>query len=256
MDICGKKQRAFGCDYIATGHYAKTEYSEKYKTWVLKRSNANQKDQSYVLWSIPKELLEHIIFPLADFESKEEIRKIAKENNLKVASKPDSEDICFIPDGNYKKFLKENSDIQERKGNIVLRDGTIVGTHTGIINYTIGQRKGLGISYKEPLYVLKLDKEKNEVVVGTEKEIYNDTLYAEELNFLVDFDKWENDIFAKIRYSAKPAKAKVEKKDKTLKATFDTPQKAITKGQSVVFYDEMRNCSWRRKNNLTWKNKQ
>lgn len=110
-----KKAKELGCNYIATGHYAKTEYSKEYKRWVLKKSNAGRKDQSYVLWSIPKEILEHVLFPLADFEDKEEIRKIARENNLKVANKPDSEDICFIPDGNYKKFLENNSNIKEKK---------------------------------------------------------------------------------------------------------------------------------------------
>ncbi len=109
------KAKELGCEYIATGHYAKTEYSNEYGRWVLKKSKSTLKDQSYVLWSIPKELLEFIIFPLADFESKDEIRKIARENNLKVANKPDSEDICFIPDGNYKKFLEENSNIKQNE---------------------------------------------------------------------------------------------------------------------------------------------
>lgn len=110
-----EKAKELGCEYIATGHYAKTEYSEEYKRWVLKKSNAGKKDQSYVLWSIPKELLQFILFPLSDFENKEDIRKIARENNLKIADKPDSEDICFIPDGNYKKFLEDNSDIKSKE---------------------------------------------------------------------------------------------------------------------------------------------
>lgn len=110
-----EKAKELGCSYIATGHYAKTEYSTEYRRWVLKKSNAGGKDQSYVLWSIPKEILEHLLFPLADFENKEEIRKIARENALKVANKPDSEDICFIPDGNYKKFLENNSCLKENK---------------------------------------------------------------------------------------------------------------------------------------------
>lgn len=138
-----EKAKELGCDYIATGHYAKTEYSEKYKRWVLKKSNAGKKDQSYVLWNIPKELIEHVLFPLAEFESKDEIRGIAKEHNLKVANKPDSEDICFVPDGNYKKFLENNSDIKPKKGNIVNSKGEVLGKHTGLYNYTIGQRKGL-----------------------------------------------------------------------------------------------------------------
>lgn len=110
-----QKAKELSCKYIATGHYAKTEYSKEHKRWVLKKSNAGYKDQSYVLWSIPKEILEYVLFPLADFENKEEIRKIARENNLKVANKPDSEDICFVPDGNYKKFLELNSNIKPKK---------------------------------------------------------------------------------------------------------------------------------------------
>ncbi len=110
-----EKAKELMCNYIATGHYAKTEYSREYKRWILKKSNAGGKDQSYVLWSIPKEILEHVLFPLSDFEDKEEIRKIARENNLKVANKPDSEDICFIPDGNYKKFLENNSCLKQNK---------------------------------------------------------------------------------------------------------------------------------------------
>lgn len=114
--IMYEKAKELGCYYIATGHYAKTEYSDEYKRWVLKKSNAGRKDQSYVLWNIPKDLIEHILFPLADFENKEDIRKIARKNNLKIADKPDSEDICFIPDGNYKKFLETNSNIKPKIG--------------------------------------------------------------------------------------------------------------------------------------------
>jgi len=110
-----KTAKELECNYIATGHYAKTEYSEKYNRWVIKKSSAGKKDQTYVLWRIPKELIKHIAFPLSDFENKEQIRKIAKQNNLNVANKPDSEDICFIPDGNYKKFLEENSEIKPNK---------------------------------------------------------------------------------------------------------------------------------------------
>ena len=153
-----EKAKELGCNYIATGHYAKTEYSEEYGRWVLKKSKAGKKDQSYVLWNIPKELIEHVLFPLADFETKEEIRDIAREANLKVANKPDSEDICFVPDGNYKKFLENNSSIRPKQGNIVNLSGEVLGKHTGLYNYTIGQRKGLGISYKEPLFVLGFNK--------------------------------------------------------------------------------------------------
>ena len=232
------KAKEFGCDYIASGHYAKTEYSEKYGKWVLKKSNAGKKDQSYVLWSIPKELLEHIIFPLGNFESKDEIRKIAKEHNLKVASKPDSEDICFIPDGNYKKFLENNSNIKPKEGNIVNIDGNVLGKHTGLYNYTIGQRKGLGISNPVPLFVLGFNKEKNEVIVGEEDKLYKKELVVNDINLLL-FDKINNwlEVDVKTRYSSKFAKAKIKQKDNnTIEVIFEEAQRAITPGQSAVFY--------------------
>ena len=179
-----RKAQELNCNHIATGHYAKTEYSEKYNRWVLKKSNAGKKDQSYVLWNIPKEILEFIIFPLADFENKDQIREIAKDRNLKVANKPDSEDICFILDGNYKKFLEENSEIKPKQGNIVNRAGKILGRHTGLYNYTIGQRKGLGISNPVPLFVLGFKASKNEVIVGEEQELYSKEVLVKNVNLL------------------------------------------------------------------------
>ena len=235
--IMFEKAKELECNYVATGHYARTEYSEQYGRWILKKSNAGRKDQSYVLWNIPKEILGNILFPLADFESKEEIRKIAKDNNLKVANKPDSEDICFIPDGNYKKFLEENSNIKPKVGNIVNLNGEILGKHTGLYNYTIGQRKGLGISYKVPLFVIGFNKEKNEVIVGEEKELYSKEITVTDINLLlVDEIKDWLEVEVKTRYSAKSAKAKIIQEQKNIKIIFDEPQRAITPGQSAVFY--------------------
>ena len=232
-----EKAKELGCEYIATGHYAKTEYSEKYGRWVLKKSQAGKKDQSYVLWNIPKELIEHVLFPLADFTDKEQIREIARENDLKVANKPDSEDICFIPDGNYKKFLEINSDIKPKQGNIVNSKGEILGRHTGLYNYTIGQRKGLGISNKVPLFVLGFNRAKNEVIVGEEKELYKSELEVKDINLLL-FDKIEDwlEVEVKTRYSARQAKAKIVQDGEKIKVKFDEPQRAITPGQSAVFY--------------------
>ena len=258
-----EKAKEMGCNYIATGHYAKTEYSDEYKKIVLKKSNAGKKDQSYVLWNIPKDLVEHIVFPLSDFESKDEIRKIARENNLKVANKPDSEDICFIPDGNYKKFLEINSDIKPKQGNIVNSKGEILGRHTGLYNYTIGQRKGLGIAYKVPLFVLGFNKTKNEVIVGEEKELYKKEILVNNINLLL-IDNLDSPIVVdvKTRYSTKSAKATIIMDNKDLKeaedvqvneeiyekgnnkyirngnikVVFEEPQRAITPGQSAVFY--------------------
>ena len=236
--IMYEKAKELGCNYIATGHYAKTEYSEKYGRWVLKKSNAGKKDQSYVLWNIPKELIEHILFPLADFNSKEEIRNIAREHKLNVANKPDSEDICFIPDGDYKKFLENNSTLRPTPGNIVDKFGKVLGKHKGLYNYTIGQRRGLGISYKAPLFVTGFNKDKNEVVVGEEEDIYKKEMYVNNINLLLvdKLDKGQR-VSVKTRYSSKEEMATIEMagEDK-IKVTFDNPVARITPGQSAVFY--------------------
>ena len=235
--IMYEKARELGCNYIATGHYAKTEYSEKYNRWVLKKSKAGKKDQSYVLWNIPKNLIKHILFPLADFENKEDIRQIARNNNLKIANKPDSEDICFIPDGNYKNFLETNSTIKPKIGNIVNSKGQVLGKHNGLYNYTIGQRKGLGISNPVPLFVLGFNKDKNEVIVGEEKELYKKEILVKDINLLlVDEILKDMEVDVKTRYSAKFAKAKIVQVGKNIKVEFLEPQRALTSGQSAVFY--------------------
>ena len=233
-----KKAKELNCDYIATGHYAKIEYSEKYKMNVLKKSNAGYKDQSYVLYNLPKEMTDKVLFPLGNFENKAQIRKIAEEHNLQVAKKPDSEDICFIPDGDYKKFLEENSELKETPGNIVNEKGEILGKHTGLYKYTIGQRKGLGISNVVPLFVKGFNIPKNELIVGEESEIFTKVATVNNINLiLIDELKEPMEVMAKIRYSAKEAKATIypDGNDK-IKVVFDKPQRAITPGQSIVFY--------------------
>ena len=234
-----EKAKELGCNYIATGHYAKTEYSQKYGKWVLKKSEAGKKDQSYVLWNIPKELIEHVIFPLANFESKDEIRQIARENNLKVANKPDSEDICFVPGGNYKKFLESHSKIKPKQGNIVTLDGEILGKHNGLYNYTIGQRKGLGISYKVPLFVIGFNNLRNEVIVGKENELYKKEIIVGDINLLL-FDRLDEplEVDVKTRYSSKFAKAQIQQVQDRIRVVFDEPQRALTPGQSAVFYKD------------------
>lgn len=232
-----EKAKELECNYIATGHYAKVEYSKKYKRWVLKKSNAGTKDQSYFLWNIPKELLGHILFPLADYENKDKIRNIAKNHNLQVANKPDSEDICFIQEGDYKEFLEKNSNIKPKKGNIVNSKGAILGKHNGLYNYTIGQRKGLGISNAVPLFVLGFNKFKNEIIVGEEQELYKSEIIVTDINLLlVDEIKEEIEVEVKTRYSTKTAKAKIVQIENNIKVKFNEPQRAITPGQSAVFY--------------------
>lgn len=238
-----EKAKELGIEYIATGHYAKIEFDEKYNKYVLKKSASIRKDQSYVLYSIPKEILPYVIFPLNKFENKDEIRKIAKENGLEVASKSDSQDICFIPDGDYMKFLKENMTKKQKEeilkeGQIIDTQGNIKKEHNGIIKYTVGQRKGLGISHNVPLYVLKLDKEKNQVVVGKKEEALSNVAYVEEVNLLL-FDKIEDGAKckAKVRYAAKEASCSIYNiENNKLKVIFDEDQMAITPGQSIVFY--------------------
>ena len=232
-----EKAKELGCDYIATGHYAKTEYSEEYGRWVLKKSHNEAKDQSYVLWNIPKELIEHVLFPLADFDDKEEIREIAREHDLKIAIKPDSEDICFIPDGNYKKFLETNSYLKPKEGNIVNSKGEVLGKHKGLYYYTIGQRKGLGISHPTPLFVLGFNPAKNEVIVGEEKELYKNEVLVEDINLLLvdEIPEWM-EVEVKTRYSTKRAKAKIKQEGDKIRIQFEEPQRAITPGQSAVFY--------------------
>ena len=232
-----EKAKELGCYYIATGHYARNEYNKEYDRWVLKKSNAGNKDQTYVLWNIQKDVIEHIIFPLSDFKNKEQIREIAREADLEVANKPDSEDICFIPDGNYKAFLENNSSIKAKVGNIVNSSGEVLGKHTGLYNYTIGQRKGLGIAYKVPLFVLGFNEEKNEVIVGEEKELYKKEILVNNINLLL-IDKIDKPMLVdvKTRYSTKSAKATIIQNENTIKVTFEEPQRAITPGQSAVFY--------------------
>ena len=232
-----EKAKELGCYYIATGHYARNEYNKEYDRWVLKKSNAGNKDQTYVLWNIPKDVIEHIIFPLSDFENKEQIREIAREADLEAANKPDSEDICFIPDGNYKAFLENNSSIKAKVGNIVNSSGEVLGKHTGLYNYTIGQRKGLGIAYKVPLFVLGFNEEKNEVIVGEEKKLYKKEILVNNINLLL-IDKIDKPMLVdvKTRYSTKSAKATIIQNENTIKVTFEEPQRAITPGQSAVFY--------------------
>ena len=226
------------CDYIATGHYANIEFDEKYGANVLKKANNLKKDQSYVLYDIKKELLNHIIFPLGKFESKEEIRSLATKYGLEVANKPDSEDICFIQNVDYKEFLEEYAKFKAKEGNIVDKKGNVLGKHNGLYKYTIGQRKGLGISNPVPLFVIGFNKLKNELIVGEEKELYNESLLASNINWLVDNIENGMKVEAKIRYSAEPKKAKLILLPRNYaRVVFEEPQRAITPGQSVVFYD-------------------
>lgn len=225
-----------GFDYIATGHYAKIEYDENQKKYILKRNDC-QKDQSYVLYNLKQEQLSRILFPVSNFE-KEEIRKIAKENGLTVFDKPDSQDICFIKNGNHVDFIENYTHIKAPRGDFLDECGNKIGEHDGIIKYTIGQRKGLGVSFGKPMFVIEIDKEKNAVILGEEKNQYKDELIADEVNFtLFDFPSEKIKVLAKTRYKSKLEEATlIPLENGKVKIKFLNKQKSITPGQSVVFY--------------------
>lgn len=225
-----------GCDYIATGHYAKVSYSEEYNRYVIKKSSSLKKDQTYFLYAINKDVIPYIVFPLEKYQTKDEIRQIASNICLPVAKKKDSLDVCFI-DTDYKDYLLKNSDIKENIGDIVFKDGRVLGKHSGIFNYTIGQRKGLKISYEKPIYVIGFDILKNQVIVGLEEDLYKNEVILYDVNLLLfdDFNDGEM-VTSKIRYQAKEVVSYLYHYDDTIKVVFETPQKSPTSGQSLVFY--------------------
>lgn len=232
-----EEAKKLGAEYVATGHYATVDFDGEIYT--LKKSKADKKDQTYVLYNLTQELLKHIVFPLGDFESKEEIRNLAKNAGLDVANKPDSQEICFIPDNDYAKFIEERIG-KFKEGNIVDKSGKILGRHKGIIHYTVGQRKGLGISNVEPLFVISINKEKNEIIVGEEKDLYTNELFAEKMNYISGIiPKAGTECSAKIRYAAKAVKCRIYPQENNMvKVVFEEKQRAITPGQSVVLYNE------------------
>lgn len=231
-----EKAKELNCEYIATGHYAITEFDGRYNKVVLKKSKSEKKDQSYVLYSINPKILEKILLPLGNFKTKEEIREIAKKNGLEVANKPDSEDICFIPDNDYVKFLEEKQNFNSKPGNIVNKEGKILGKHSGLYKHTIGQRKGLGISNPVPLYVVGFNIEKNELIVGEEKELYTNEVVLKNFNNLLGIEIDNLRVKAKIRYAAKEANATIQLDNETIKVVFNEKQRAVTPGQSLVAY--------------------
>lgn len=227
-----------GFDYIATGHYANVEYDADRNRWLLKRANSG-KDQSYMLYNLTQNQLAHTLFPLGDgnFE-KDQTRKIAENFGLPIAKKPDSQEICFIKGESYIDFIKKNFDGAKREGNFVDKSGNVLGRHNGILNYTVGQRKGFGVTFGKPMYVIDINAADNTVVLGEDGNQYSNELIATDLNFILfDYPDSEMAVTAKIRYQAKPERAKILPlgADK-VKAVFERPQRAITKGQSVVFY--------------------
>lgn len=228
---------AIGADCIATGHYAQTEQLENGR-YTLRRASTLQKDQTYALYNLTQEQLRRTLMPVGAY-SKDEIRRIADEIGLPVAHKPDSQDICFVPDGDYAGFIEKRIQKRMPGGNFVTTDGKIIGRHKGIIHYTVGQRKGLGLALGYPAFVLEIRPETNEVVIGTHEQSLTDTLYADRLNFMSVEDIQDPvRVFAKIRYNHKGAWCTVERTgEDQVRCVFEEPQRAVTPGQAVVFYD-------------------
>ena len=231
------RSMAIGADYIATGHYARIDKLENGR-YAIRRSATLAKDQTYALYNLTQDQLKKTLMPVGDY-SKDQIREMAEKINIRVAHKPDSQDICFVPDGDYAAFIDENTDAVIPEGNFVTSDGTILGKHKGITHYTVGQRKGLGLALGYPAFVLEIRPETNEVVIGTKEESMTTTLRANHLNFMAVEDITEPiRVFAKIRYNHKGAWCTVEKtKEDEILCTFEEPQRAVTPGQAVVLYD-------------------
>ena len=232
-----ERAELLGFDYIATGHYVTSHYDEASGRWLLKRSADRAKDQSYVLYGMTQHQLAHTIFPVGDM-NKTDIRALAEENGLINAHKRDSQDICFIPDGDYAKFITEAAG-EQPAGDIVLSDGTVLGKHRGLIHYTVGQRRGVGVSYSEPLFVTSKDMAQNKLIMGTAEQLCSKTLTAGEVNFIT-VDKLTSPLkcTAQTRYHQQDVPCTVFQTDEnTVKVEFDKPHKAISKGQAVVFYD-------------------
>ncbi len=226
-----------GADYIATGHYARIIQLENGR-YTLQMSATAAKDQTYALYNLTQEQLKHTLMPVGEY-TKDQIRAIAERIDLRVANKPDSQEICFVPDNDYAGFIQKEAGVVPKPGNFINRDGEIVGKHKGIIHYTIGQRKGLNLSLGYPVFVLEIRPETNEVVVGTGEEVFADKLICNNINFM-SIEKLTEpmEVMAKIRYSHKGAKAVIRMtKEDTIECVFEEPQRAITPGQAVVFYE-------------------
>ena len=244
---------SLGCDKVATGHFARVEYDEKANRYRLFRGKNHWKDQSYFLWELSQDQLSRAWFPMGEM-LKSEVREIARGANLFVAEKQESQEICFVPDGKYSEFIDRYLDHENRtdelpkSGEIVNTAGETVGTHSGIHRYTIGQRRGLGIAHEKPLYVLQIERAKNRIIVGEADELESIELIAKGVNW-VAFDEPRQPIRAdvKIRYRHEPAPATIYAlPDSRARIVFDEPQRALTPGQTTIFYhgDEVAGGGW------------
>lgn len=231
-------RKDLGCEKIATGHYARITRDANGRA-LLTVAKDTSKDQTYVLWSLTQEQLQHTLFPLGDY-TKSEVREIASAHGFCNADRAESQDICFVPDGDYASFIRHYTKKEFPTGNFIDTEGNILGTHNGIIHYTIGQRKGLGIAFGKPTYVCKKSPIDHTVTLGSNDDLFTRDLTASRINLIaVDSIPSPLRVEAKIRYQAKPAGATVEQiSEQSFRLRFDEPQRAISKGQSVVLYSD------------------
>ncbi|MBN1689346.1 MAG: tRNA 2-thiouridine(34) synthase MnmA [Candidatus Omnitrophica bacterium] len=234
------RARQLGFEAIATGHYAQVDYSHQRQSYFIREGRDASKDQSYVLYSLDQEILSHLVLPIGKF-TKKEIRATAKTWNLPVWTKPDSQEICFVPDQDYARFLMEEYGIaSSKKGVIRTKDGKVVGEHDGYFRFTRGQRRGLRVPFGQRIYVVETNPETNEVIVGTKQEVLNQVCLVSQVKWFLrpDFDK-EVRAHVKIRYLHSKALASLnDAGNGSVRVVFDKPQEAITKGQSAVFYED------------------
>jgi tRNA-specific 2-thiouridylase len=242
-----------GADKVATGHYAQVAFDEDRQRWLLKRPADRSKDQTYFLFGLTQEQLSRTLFPLGGM-TKPEVRELARKHSLVIAEKPDSQEICFVPGGDYKRFieayLSEQKEGQEEgksqreipseiSGEMVTTDGKVIGEHAGVHNFTVGQRKGLGVSTGSPLYVIQIKNDTRQVIVGKDEELYSRTLLTSRVNLISTAELTEPmRVSVKIRHKHQPAPAMIEANGPGgVRVTFDDPQRALTPGQAAVFYD-------------------
>ena len=231
-----KRGQALGCDRIASGHYVRIKHMER--SSALLRGRDQTKDQSYFLWGLPADLLPHLLFPVGEL-TKDMVRAHAQSLGLVTAEKPESQEICFVPTGNYRDLLRGRLESHPAldPGQIVRRDGQVIGEHAGYAGFTVGQRKGLGGGFTEPMFVLDILPDTREVVVGTQDELYQDTVVVEELNWLTDPPRIGTAVLVQLRYRAAPASATVKVLNDKLTLALLAPQAAVTPGQSAVLFD-------------------
>jgi tRNA-specific 2-thiouridylase len=232
-----------GAERVATGHYARVAFDDARGRWLLKRPADSSKDQTYFLFGLTQEQLSRTIFPLGGM-TKPEVRKLARQHGLALAEKPDSQEICFVPGGDYKRFIdaylaEQGEAFPDTSGDLVTTNGEVIGEHGGVHNFTVGQRKGLGVATGSPLYVIQISGANKQVIVGGEEKLYSRTLRARRVNLIAVDDLREPlRVTVKIRHRHEPAAATIERTgDDGILATFDEPQRAITPGQAAVFYD-------------------